>query len=105
MPSALEAIILQAMAKLPAERYRSADELRSDLDRSARGQTVLAQPPSEVFTGPATEVIDADALNAHLGLTDEEEDEEDFEEEEEDEEYLDDDYDYDDGLDYDDFDE
>src|SRR5487761_1299187 len=47
IPSALEAIILQAMAKLPAERFRSADEMRADLDRFVRGQTVLAHPPIE----------------------------------------------------------
>ena len=67
IPSALEAIILQSMAKLPAERYRSADELRADLDRFVRGQTVLAQPPTDAFTGPATEVISAGEIQAHLG--------------------------------------
>ncbi|HUY06241.1 MAG TPA: Stk1 family PASTA domain-containing Ser/Thr kinase [Acidimicrobiales bacterium] len=66
IPSALEAIILQAMAKLPADRFRSADEMRADLDRFVRGQTVLAHPPVETFTGPATAVIDAEAINAHL---------------------------------------
>ena len=74
IPSALEAIILQAMAKLPADRFRSADEMRADLDRFVRGQTVLAQPPTEAFTGPATEVIDAGAINAHLNI-DEDDDE------------------------------
>src|SRR5271154_4631292 len=33
MPAALEAIILQAMAKLPAERYATAEDFRADLDR------------------------------------------------------------------------
>lgn len=74
IPSALEAIILQAMAKLPADRFRSADEMRADLDRFVRGQTVLAQPPTEAFTGPATAVIDAGAINAHLNSEDEDED-------------------------------
>jgi serine/threonine-protein kinase len=45
IPPALEAIILQAMAKLPAERYERAEDLRADLDRFARGQTVMARPP------------------------------------------------------------
>src|SRR5487761_2793416 len=76
IPSALEAIILQAMAKVPADRFRSADEMRADLDRFVRGQTVLAQPPTEAFTGPATAVIDAAAINAHLNIDDEDEDEE-----------------------------
>ncbi|HLI16430.1 MAG TPA: Stk1 family PASTA domain-containing Ser/Thr kinase [Acidimicrobiales bacterium] len=53
VPVALDAIIRQAMAKLPAERYRSADELRADLDRFVRGQTVLAAPPD----APATVAI------------------------------------------------
>ncbi len=66
VPSALEAIIMQAMAKLPAERYRSADDMKADLDRFVRGQTVLAAPPTEAFTGPATEVLSAAEINARL---------------------------------------
>jgi eukaryotic-like serine/threonine-protein kinase len=57
IPVALEAIVLQAIAKLPAERYQSADELRADLERFLRNQTVLATPPSEFSTGPLTEAI------------------------------------------------
>ena len=45
VPAPLEAIVLQAMAKLPAERYVSADELRADLDRYVHGQSVLASAP------------------------------------------------------------
>jgi serine/threonine-protein kinase len=44
VPPSLEAIILQAMAKDPAARYQSADELRADLVRYIRGSGVLAQP-------------------------------------------------------------
>ena len=33
IPPALEAIVLQAIAKLPAERYQTADELRANLER------------------------------------------------------------------------
>jgi serine/threonine-protein kinase len=44
VPQSLEAIILQAMAKDPADRYQSADELRADLTRYVRGSGVLAQP-------------------------------------------------------------
>jgi beta-lactam-binding protein with PASTA domain/predicted Ser/Thr protein kinase len=44
VPPSLEAIILQAMAKDPAERYQSADELRADFMRYVRGSGVLAQP-------------------------------------------------------------
>jgi len=45
VPPSLEAIILQAMAKEPADRYQSADDLRADLIRYIRGSSVLAQVP------------------------------------------------------------
>jgi eukaryotic-like serine/threonine-protein kinase len=57
IPVALEAIVLQAMAKLPAERYQNADDLRADLERFLRNQTVLATPPSEFAPGPLTEAL------------------------------------------------
>ena len=56
LPASLEAIILQAMAKLPAARYRSAEELRADLERFVHGQVVLAAPPGTA-TGPVTQVV------------------------------------------------
>ncbi len=46
IPPTLEAIVQQAMAKQASERYASADELRADLERFARGQPVLARPPA-----------------------------------------------------------
>lgn len=62
IPAALEAIVLQAMAKLPAERYVSADEMKADLDRFVHGQTVLASPPrAGGTTGPVTTVLGAAA--------------------------------------------
>jgi len=65
VPVALEAIVLQAMAKLPAERYVSADEMKSDLDRFVRGQTVLAAPPPGAGdTGPVTTVMAATGAGA-----------------------------------------
>jgi len=57
IPVALEAIVLQAMAKLPAERYQNADDLRADLERFLRNQTVLATAPSEFAPGPLTEAL------------------------------------------------
>jgi beta-lactam-binding protein with PASTA domain len=55
--ASLEAIVSQAMAKLPAERYQSADEFRADLDRFVRGQTVLARPPSEVTSSQQATMV------------------------------------------------
>jgi eukaryotic-like serine/threonine-protein kinase len=56
VPAPLEAVILQAMAKSPADRYQSADAMRADLDRFVHGQPVLAPPaPDE----PATVVVPA----------------------------------------------
>jgi eukaryotic-like serine/threonine-protein kinase len=44
IPPALEAVILKAMQKDPAERYGSADEMRDDLRRVIAGQPVVAPP-------------------------------------------------------------
>ncbi|MDQ1436486.1 MAG: eukaryotic-like serine/threonine-protein kinase [Acidimicrobiaceae bacterium] len=45
LPAAFEAIVLQAMAKDPNQRYASADELRADLLRFRQGRQVAAVPP------------------------------------------------------------
>jgi serine/threonine-protein kinase len=44
VPEAFEAIVQQAMAKNPNDRYMSADELRQDLLRFRQGRMVLANP-------------------------------------------------------------
>jgi beta-lactam-binding protein with PASTA domain/tRNA A-37 threonylcarbamoyl transferase component Bud32 len=44
IPPALEAVIMKAMQKDPAQRYRSADEMRDDLQRVVAGRAVSAQP-------------------------------------------------------------
>jgi beta-lactam-binding protein with PASTA domain len=56
VPPSLEAIIMQAMAKDPADRYQSADELRADLTRYVRGSGVLAQPIRPVAAVAPTRV-------------------------------------------------
>jgi serine/threonine-protein kinase len=50
IPPALEAVVLRAMQKEPAERYGSAEEMRQELDRvvkSAAAAPVAAPPPEE----------------------------------------------------------
>jgi len=47
VPAPLEAVILQAMAKSPSDRYQTADALRADLDRFVHGQPVLARAPTD----------------------------------------------------------
>ncbi len=54
VPEALEAIVLQAMAKNPNDRYTSADELRQDLLRFRQGRVVLANPTVAVPVVDAT---------------------------------------------------
>ncbi len=44
VPASLEAVIMKAMRKNPAERYQSAAEMRDDLKRVASGATVDAAP-------------------------------------------------------------
>jgi beta-lactam-binding protein with PASTA domain len=45
VPLSLEAIILQAMAKDPTDRYQTAEGMRSDLHRFLQGNAVHAEPP------------------------------------------------------------
>jgi eukaryotic-like serine/threonine-protein kinase len=53
VPPTLEAIILQAMAKDPAYRYQSAEEMRNDLLRYLRGVAVYADPPPPTMAAGA----------------------------------------------------
>ena len=50
IPPALEAVIIQAMQKDPMRRYRSAEDMRADLQRCAAGRAVSAQPRVEDTT-------------------------------------------------------
>jgi serine/threonine-protein kinase len=51
IPGDLEAIVMQALAKSPAARYQSADELRADLLRYTEGQPVRAKGGGSAFVG------------------------------------------------------
>jgi serine/threonine-protein kinase len=51
----LDAVILRALAKNPANRYQSAEEMRADLERARRGLPVDATP---LLAAGATQVLD-----------------------------------------------
>jgi serine/threonine-protein kinase len=54
----LDAVILRALAKNPANRYQTAEEFREDLERVRRGQPVNATP---LLPAGTTQVIDRPA--------------------------------------------
>jgi eukaryotic-like serine/threonine-protein kinase len=56
----LDAVILRALAKHPANRYQSAEEMHADLDRAKRGLPVEATP----LLAGTTQVIDRPAPQA-----------------------------------------
>ncbi len=51
IPSDLEAIVMEALAKSPYERYQSADDMRADLMRFSEGQPVRAAGHEVAFWG------------------------------------------------------
>lgn len=48
IPHELDTILLKLLSKIPADRYRSAQEVADDLHRFLRDEPILAQPPSMV---------------------------------------------------------
>jgi serine/threonine-protein kinase len=60
VPRDLEAIVMQALAKSPSQRYQSADEFRADLIRFSEGQPVRAAGYGGAFFGAdATRAVSA----------------------------------------------
>jgi predicted Ser/Thr protein kinase len=57
VPAALEAVCLQAMAKLPDDRYQTAAEFRADLQRVRAGQRVAAAPAAGAATAAAATTV------------------------------------------------
>ncbi len=55
VPASFEAIILKAMAKDPAQRYQTAEDMRADLQRFLQGNAVLAEVPPTIAV-PSTRV-------------------------------------------------
>ena len=51
IPGDLQAIVMEALAKMPERRYQSADELRADLLRFSEGQPVRAAQRDLAFFG------------------------------------------------------
>src|SRR5487761_1973000 len=58
IPRDLEAIVMEALAKSPSQRYQTADEFRADLLRFAEGEPVrAAQRDSAFFGADATRAV------------------------------------------------
>jgi len=71
IPASLEAVIMQAMAKNPEQRYQSAQGLRADLLRFIQGRTVEAADPATVMASAlaAADLPVADATRVGRAVT------------------------------------
>ncbi|MGA8678832.1 MAG: protein kinase, partial [Acidimicrobiales bacterium] len=70
LPAPFEAIIMRAMAKNPADRYATAEDLHADLQRFMQGATVLApMVAGSMLTGPVSAGGATTALQAPVGGT------------------------------------
>ncbi|HZE37803.1 MAG TPA: Stk1 family PASTA domain-containing Ser/Thr kinase [Stackebrandtia sp.] len=72
VPPSVDAIVLQALAKSPANRYQTAGEMSDDLERAIAGRPVLAtQAPIDDGTTQLLGAADADATRVVPAAVDE----------------------------------
>lgn len=69
IPSSIEAIVMKLLAKDPADRYPSAEDLRADLRRFREGQPVLAMSAAGAAAAAGATVAAASAASADPGAT------------------------------------
>ncbi len=62
VPAWADAIVLKAMAKSPADRYQTAADMRTDLQRAASGMPVAAAPPTRFDMYPQTQRMGAGSM-------------------------------------------
>jgi serine/threonine-protein kinase len=72
IPRELDMVVLRALAKIPDDRYQSADEMEADLERVARGARVsatTADTATQVLRRPAAAAAAASATAATMIAT------------------------------------
>ena len=68
VPPALEAVIMKALAKDPAARYQSAEDMRSDLVRFVNGQPVMAAAAMAVAATSVLGTVGGDPTMVNAGM-------------------------------------
>ena len=69
IPAWADSIVLKAMAKDPAERYQSAAEMRTDIQRALSGVPVAAPPQATEMYGPGTQRMGQNTMMAGAAPT------------------------------------
>jgi eukaryotic-like serine/threonine-protein kinase len=69
IPAWADSIVLKAMAKDPAERYQSAAEMRTDIQRALSGVPVAAPPQATEMYSPGTQRMGPNTMMAGAGPT------------------------------------
>ena len=69
IPAWADSIVLKAMAKDPAERYQSAAEMRTDIQRALSGVPVAAPPQATEMYAPGTQRMGPNTMMAGAAAT------------------------------------